>query len=150
MIAEGVLKYIGAVHGQIVFSDLIAAEKRHARHILFALSPGRSDSLAVIETLIRIRKELLDGADFTEILRRYPVNEFIRETDGYMVWQEPRDMLPSFEKAVGDLKPGDISEPFVSILGYHIVRVDSINYNHKQLLEGFPAYIEERLKEKQK
>ena len=54
--------------------------------------------------------------------------------------------LPSFAKAVKSLKTGDISTPFNSILGFHIVMADSINYNPDHLLVGLPAFIEKNLK----
>ncbi len=126
----------------------IKGDKRHAQHILFALNPGRSDSLAVLNKLTVIHKQLLNGNDFSTVFRQYNTNDMLGETDGYMVWQKPGDMLESFRNEVQSLKSGNISKPFVSILGFHIVLVDSINYDSDHLLEGFPAHIEENLKKK--
>ena len=121
-------------------------DKRHAQHILFTLNPDRSDSLVALDTLSRIRKKVLDGADFSDMINLYTTNDLVRETDGYMVWQRPEEMLPPFAKAVKGLKTGDMSLPFTSILGFHIVMVDSINYNPDHLLVGFPVFIEKKLK----
>lgn len=123
----------------------IDGEKRHAQHILFMLTPGSDDSLAVLETLKGVRKKLIDGADFGDMVAKYVTVDVIRETEGYMVWQKPDEMLPSFFDAVQGLKKGGLSEPFLSILGYHVVMVDSINYNPEVPLEGFPARIARKL-----
>jgi len=120
--------------------------RRRAQHILFSFTPGREDTLRTLETLKEIRKRLLEGADFSEMLARYPVDELIRRTEGYMIWLRPEEMLPSFAEAVRGLKEGDVSEPFVSVIGLHIVVVDSINYDPGKILTGFPPGIAEHLK----
>ena len=122
----------------------IDGDLRRARHILFNINPGRADTVAVIDSLRKIRQGLMDGADFGTLLRRHCTNELILATDGYMVWQRPDDMLTSFRQAVAGLSAGDISKPFVSILALHIVQVDSINHDTDHLLEGLPPHIAAR------
>ncbi len=124
----------------------IRGDTRRARHILFMLTPGRQDTLAVLDTLSGMRGRLLEGVEFTDVLAADGVNDLIRETDGWMVWQTPDMMLPSFVEAIEGLEPGDITRPFISLIGFHIVLVDSINYNRNVVLEGFPPSIEEGLK----
>jgi len=124
----------------------VRGDRRHAQHILFTFTPGREDTMRTIETLKEIRERLLEGADFSEMLARYPVDDLIRRTEGYMVWLRPEEMLPSFAEAVRGLKEGDVSEPFASVIGLHVVMVDSINYDAERTLTGFPPEIAERLK----
>jgi peptidyl-prolyl cis-trans isomerase SurA len=125
----------------------IRGQKRHAQHILFALTPDHDDSTAVMETLTKIHDLIKDGSSFDEILDRYNTFDELRETEGYMVWQKPEEMLPEFEQAIRGLKVGEVSDPFISILGFHVVLVDSINYDPKHILQGFPASIEKRMKQ---
>lgn len=127
----------------------IKDDMRHARHILFLSTPGKEDSLAVIETLKEIRDKLVKGADFGKMVDQYVTIEVVKETEGFMVWQKPDEMLPEFAEAVKGLRKGDLSEPFLSIIGYHIIQVDSINYNAGHPLEGFPARIARKLEKKQ-
>ena len=129
----------------IIKLHAVDSDKRHAQHILFMLSPDKADSLKVIETLGTIRKKILAGEKFETMLSRYNTIKTLNDTDGYMVWQKPEEMLQSFAQAIQGLDVGDVSKPFISIIGFHIVMVDSINYNPDKLLTGFPAYIEERL-----
>ncbi len=124
----------------------IRGDKRHAQHILFLLNADSKDSLDAFNKLIEIRELILDGADFDEMFKLYNNDALLKKTDGYMVWNKPSDMMPSFAKNIKGLKKGELSEPFVSILGFHIVKVDSINYDEKHILEGFPAHIEKRMK----
>ena len=130
----------------IIKLHALDGDKRHAQHILFMLTPDKADSLRVLETLGTIRKKLLDGEKFKTTFLQHNTYETLNKTDGFMVWQKPDDMLPSFARVVEGLGVGDVSKPFVSIIGFHIVVVDSINYNPDVLLTGFPAYIEERMK----
>ncbi len=125
----------------------IRGEKRHAQHILLTLSPDNADSAATLETLKKIHLRLERGASFDEICERYNTLEELRRTGGYMVWQRPEEMLDEFRQAIAGLKPGDFSQPFVSVLGFHIVQVDSVNYNPESLLQGFPPHIERQLRE---
>jgi len=126
----------------------IKGEKRHAQHILFMLTPGKSDSLKTMNDLTKARSRILKGEDFTTVIKDYPVDKLVSETEGYMVWQSPENLLPSFADAIKGLKRGDISKPFASIIGFHIVQLDSINYDSKKTFEGFPAAIEKKLKKK--
>ena len=130
----------------IIKLHAIRGDKRHAQHILFMLTPGRADSLKVLETLDTARKKILDGAKFDTMLSQYNTIKTLSDTDGYMVWQRPVDMLQSFARATEGLEEGDVSKPFISIIGFHIVMVDSINYNPDRLLTGLPAYIGKRIK----
>ena len=123
----------------------IDGDKRHAQHILLKLEPGREDSLRTLENLKEARQRILDGEDFTAVLDNMVTLDVLKETEGYMVWQKPGDMLPSYTEAINGLGVGDVSMPFVSVIGFHIVLVDSINYDEGLTLEGFPAYIQNRL-----
>ena len=128
----------------------IRGKRRHAQHILFMLTPGRADSIAAMRTARKIRKELDEGAEFSELIEKYTTNEELRNTEGYMVWLRPDEMLDEFQQAVSGLKPGDVTEPFSSILGYHVVLVDSVNYDPGRMLQGFPPRIEQKLREGKK
>ena len=68
----------------------------------------------------------------------------LRDSGGYMVWQRPEELLDEFRQAVAGLKQGEITQPFVSIIGFHLVQVESINYNPKRIYQGFPAEIEQK------
>jgi len=119
----------------------IKGDKRHAAHILFALTPGKEDTLEVTKKLETIRNRIIKGDDFGKILKEYNTYDILAETNGYMVWQKPEDMLDSFRDAIKGLKKGDLSQPFQSILGFHILLVDSINYDQNLTFSGLPSSI---------
>ena len=123
----------------------IRGETRHARHILFMLTPGKEDTLATMRTLQAARARLLKGESFDSVLADVSSNELLLKTQGYMVWQRPSDMLEPFGDIARNLPQGGISEPFVSPIGLHIVVVDSINYDSSHLFEGLPPAIERTL-----
>ena len=114
----------------------IKGDTRNASHILFFLVPDSNDTLMALKKLNKIRDTLLNEKNQDRIFREANSDSLIKALSGYMVWLKPSEMLPEFEAAIKNLKPGDISKPFVSILGFHIVEVDSINYNSGLILEG--------------
>jgi peptidyl-prolyl cis-trans isomerase SurA len=119
----------------------IDGERRHASHILFALNPDASDSARVMKKLSEARVRLVAGEPFDVVFNQYNSNDLLKTTRGYIVWQTPDELLPSFEEHLIGLKRGDITKPFVSIIGFHLVVVDSINYDNSRLLKGFPPGI---------
>ena len=113
----------------------IKDDTRHAAHILFSLTPDKDDSLKTKEMLTKIRDSLIAGADPDSIFLEANTDPSLKKSKGYMAWLKISDMLPEFAEAVKNLNPGEISQPFVSILGFHIVQVDSINYDSSKILE---------------
>lgn len=125
----------------------IRGKKRHAQHILFALIPNHADSIFTLNMLRNIRRQAENGTSFDELCSRYNTLEELKKSDGYMVWQRPEEMLEEFQKIVSGMKTGEISQPFISILGFHLVLVDSINCNPACILQGFPDKVEKKMKE---
>jgi peptidyl-prolyl cis-trans isomerase SurA len=114
----------------------IKGDTRNAAHILFFLVPDSNDTLRAFEKLNNIRDSLIKEKNRDKIYREANSDSLLKALSGYMVWLKPSEMLPEFEEAIKNLKPGEISKPFVSVLGFHIVEVDSINYDSGLVLEG--------------
>ncbi len=58
------------------------------------------------------------------VSRRPPPKIRARRPDGGdLGWSGPGTFVPEFDKAIADLKPNEISEPFKSRYGWHIVQM---------------------------
>jgi peptidyl-prolyl cis-trans isomerase SurA len=99
----------------------MAVLQTHARHILIKTNELVSQEQAR-RRLADLRERLENKADFAELARLYS-NDGSRDKGGDLGWIYPGDTVPEFEKAMTDLKPGEISQPVQTQFGWHIIQV---------------------------
>jgi len=97
-------------------------EQTLARHILIKPSTILSGSEAH-EKVSRLRERILGGSDFTALAKANSDDPGSAAEGGSLGWVSPGTMVPEFEEAMNKLQPGEISEPFESPYGWHIVQV---------------------------
>ncbi len=99
----------------------IVAQTR-ARHILIKPNEVRSgqDSLHMITD---IRNQIINGKSFAEMARTYSEDPVSANDGGDLNWASPGDYVPQFEAVMNQLPIGEVSEPFVSGFGWHILEV---------------------------
>jgi len=94
----------------------------HARHIL--LRPNEIlDEEGVKAQLDRFRGRVLEGESFEDIARLESEDPGTAALGGDLGWNPPGTFVPEFERQMELLKPGEISEPFKSPFGWHIVQL---------------------------
>ncbi len=93
-----------------------------ARHILIRPNEVLSSEEAR-QRLTKLRQRLLAGEDFAELARQYSDDTASATRGGSLGWVNPGTMVPRFEEEMNKLKPGEISEPFQTQFGWHIVQV---------------------------
>jgi len=64
------------------------------------------------------------GADFGELARRYSQDRPTADRGGVVGWVTAAQLLPELAKAVLALKPGEVSDPIRTQLGYQVIRVN--------------------------
>ncbi len=92
-------------------------------HILLFIKPSESAMRKSFENAVEIYKLLYTGADFGTIAGEFSDDENSRHKGGMLGRVKKGETLEEFEQALFSLKPGIISEPFLSRIGYHIVEV---------------------------
>lgn len=98
-------------------------EQVRARHILVVPNEEQSEK-EVVALLQRLRVKLLKGeADFATLAKQYSQDPGSAARGGELGWAAPGTYVPAFEKTLEQLKPGEISKPFRSRFGWHIVQV---------------------------
>lgn len=65
---------------------------------------------------------LTKGADFGEMALTYSDDKGSASRGGILDWLKPNMTIPEFEKVAFSLQDGQMSEPFSSPIGYHIVK----------------------------
>ena len=92
-------------------------------HILLRLS---TQATAQQQELVKQRidsvyRALLGGADFAEMARKVSQDPGSASRGGELPWIAPAQTLKEFEDVAYSLAPGDMSKPFISPIGYHII-----------------------------
>ena len=94
----------------------------HAAHILVTLKPLVSDDDAR-QRLERLRGRVLQGEDFGELARFHSDDTASAVRGGDLGWLNPGETTPGFEAIMDGLSEGELSEPFKSPWGWHLLRV---------------------------
>lgn len=98
-------------------------EQTEARHILIRTNEVTSDRQAQTR-LEQLRQRIIGGTDFGDIARGNSDDKGSALKGGELGWLSPGDTVPEFEEQMSKLKPGEISEPFRTEFGWHIVQVE--------------------------
>ncbi len=98
-------------------------EQAKVRHILIKPSDILSDDDARLK-LAKIRQQIVNGADFGDMARANSEDIGSMLSGGDLGWSLPGKFVPEFETAMQSTVTGDISAPFRSQFGWHILRVD--------------------------
>ena len=93
-----------------------------ARHIL--ISPNElTTEIDVINRLKNLRERILGGGDFAELAKLHSEDRGSATLGGDLGWVSPGQMVPQFEATMNSLQPNEVSEPFQSQFGWHIIQV---------------------------
>jgi peptidyl-prolyl cis-trans isomerase SurA len=95
----------------------------HARHIL--LKPNElQDDATVQQKLSSIRDRILNkGENFTAVASVVSEDPGSAAEGGDLGWAGPGTYVPEFEKQLAQLQPDEISEPFRTQYGWHIIQL---------------------------
>jgi peptidyl-prolyl cis-trans isomerase SurA len=103
-------------------NEPIIENQTHARHILIETTEIIDDDIAR-QKLEEIRTEILEGGDFEAIAKAVSEDPGSAVQGGDLGWSGPGMFVPEFEETMNSLEIGDISEPFQSPFGWHIMEV---------------------------
>lgn len=98
-------------------------EQAKVRHILIKPSTILSNEEAQ-QQLTDIRQQIIDGEDFAEMAREHSEDVGSMLSGGDLGWSLPGKFVPAFEAAMDSADVGEISEPFRSQFGWHILQVE--------------------------
>ena len=92
-----------------------------ARHILIRTSETVSEADAR-RRLLALRERIVSGADFAALARSNS-DDSTAARGGDLDWIYPGDTVPEFERALQELKPGELSQPVKTPFGFHLIQV---------------------------
>jgi peptidyl-prolyl cis-trans isomerase SurA len=94
----------------------------HVRHILIKTNELDDDE-TVRQKLSKLRERIEKGEDFAGIAATTSEDPGSAPDGGDLGWTGPGTFVPEFDKAVASLKDNEISEPFKTRYGWHIVQL---------------------------
>lgn len=97
-------------------------EQIHVRHILMHTNELQDDATVKLK-LENIRKRILGGEDFAAVAQVSSQDPGSAADGGDLDWTTPDTFVPDFAKAVDALQVNEISEPFHTQYGWHIVQL---------------------------
>jgi peptidyl-prolyl cis-trans isomerase SurA len=100
----------------------------HARHILMKTTE-LADDATVRQKLNGLRERVLKGEDFAGLAQTSSEDPGSATTGGDLGWTGPGAFVPEFEQQLATLKDDEISEPFKTQYGWHIVQM----LGHRQI-----------------
>ncbi len=87
--------------------------------------------------LLDIRSRILAGEDFATLARKYSNDPSVLSNNGEMGWVGRGRMVPEYEAVAFRLKPGEVSMPFESPFGMHVMQLierRGNEYNSRHIL----------------
>lgn len=102
--------------------DAQVRDEVHVRHILIKPSQIRSEaeSRRLIE---RLRDRIKAGEDFAELARNFSEDPGSALNGGDLNWIDPNALVPEFREVMANSANGQLSEPFQTQFGWHILEV---------------------------
>ena len=95
-------------------------------HILLRLP---QDASAEAQAAAKVRADsiydvLKAGADFADMARRLSQDPGSAQQGGQLPWIQKGQTIPEFESTAFALQPGQMSEPVLTAVGYHIIKMN--------------------------
>ncbi|HKX99639.1 MAG TPA: peptidylprolyl isomerase [Steroidobacteraceae bacterium] len=103
-------------------SGPVMVEQIHARHILMRPNEVQDDA-TTRQRLTAIRDRILAGEDFAALASVTSEDPGSASRGGDLGWTSPGTFDPAFEEALAGLEQDQISEPFRTQFGWHIVQL---------------------------
>jgi len=123
--------YAGPIENGNSFHFIYLLEKRggtqiipqtRARHIL--IKPSEILTSEEARALAKnLKNRILSGEDFEEVAREYSEDIGSAQEGGELGWASPGQMVPVFENAMAQAEINEVTEPFESPYGWHILQV---------------------------
>jgi peptidyl-prolyl cis-trans isomerase SurA len=97
-----------------------------ALHVLIKCDQNAlpKDTIEAYNKAMKIRGEIIKGADFTATARKYSDDPSVKDNGGDLGFFTSMQMVYPFETAAYNLKVGEISNPVRTRFGYHIIKLE--------------------------
>lgn len=81
------------------------------------------DNLTARKEIDRLYRQVKAGYSFDKLARAYSQDYGSYTNGGKLGWQKPDQFVPIFARVISRMTKGQLSKPFKSEFGYHIVQI---------------------------
>lgn len=124
-------------------------EEVSAAHILIKTDATAKDPKAdeekALAKITDILKQIREGADFAELAKKHSEDPGSGAQGGDLGFFGRGRMVPEFEKTAFSMKDGEVSEPFKTQFGYHIIKRNAYRPARTESYEEVKEQIRENL-----
>lgn len=135
---------------QANIASFTSPERRRVTHILMSENPKAWEAAGVDVTgmsveqlrqkakveIDRLYSQVKAGSNIADLAEKYSHDSNSKVKRGDSGWFTRPEMVESFSDAAFKLPVGQVSKPFESVYGWHILRVDSAQSAHTQPLDS--------------
>jgi peptidyl-prolyl cis-trans isomerase SurA len=100
----------------------VVVKEYNARHIMVEVNELTTPRVAM-DQITEIKQKLNDGEDFAELAREYSDDPTSANLGGDMGWFQPEAYGERVYQTVIAMEPGEVSEPFQTMGGWHIIEL---------------------------
>lgn len=124
-------------------------ERVKASHILIKVASDASDEdkAAAKLKLEDIRNQIIDGADFSELAKKYSDDPGSKDKGGNLGFFQKGMMVPPFEQAAFSLSPGQLSSIVETDFGFHLIKVIEKKAAVQPIFKSMRAQLLKELKD---
>jgi peptidyl-prolyl cis-trans isomerase C len=124
----------------------------HVAHILIRTNPKMSETerKAKLTAAQEAYSKIRGGADFAKIAEQFSEDKVSAKNGGDLSWVKQGGIDANFSRIAFELKAGDVSEPFETPFGYHVIKVLEAPRTVKRSFETVAGEIRYRLKNEAK
>lgn len=142
-VSDDALKALYAAEKEKYFQP----EQRHARHILLRVSEQddaqvRADKKKKAEEILAQAKA---GKDFAELAKQYSEDSSAKN-GGDLGFFSKGAMVETFDNAVFQMKPGEISPVVESVFGYHVIKLEEVREATTRTFDQVKAELADQLR----
>jgi len=119
-------------------------DKINVRHILIRVEKGPQDEIDAKAKIDEIYQRAISGEDFRKLVKECSEDSVTKEKGGDLGWFTPDEIqIPEFRQVIDTLEVGEVSAPFRTQFGFHIVKLEekreARKYNLTEDYEDFKA-----------
>ncbi len=141
-------------------ADYILKKRYRARHILIKALPVLPEGDATEEAKKKaldeaeqkakknaedILQKIKDGKDFAELAKEHSEDPGSGPRGGDLGEFTKGTMVPEFEKALDNMKAGELAGPIKTVFGYHIIKLDELKEERKKPVSEVKEEITKKL-----
>ena len=128
------------------------SQRVHVAHILIRTNPkmGELERKAKLTTAQEAYSKLRAGEDMAKLAEKYSEDKQSAKKGGDLGWIRQGGIDSRFSKQAFSLQAGDISEPFETSYGFHVIKVIDGPRTVKQPLSAVKGNIRHQLRDKAK